>query len=95
MRFYSIRIRTKLKSKGGAQSVTHEKTSNMKKTITIKPHEENERFVDVFVNGECVGCVITDGTLTAKEAYTNLKSNWEIDRMEAAHYEAIDRSLDY
>lgn len=39
-------------------------------------------FVAVYKNEECVGTVMTDGTLTPKECYENLLNNHEIDKLE-------------
>lgn len=64
-------------------------------SITIKSREHNSLFKEVYINGECVGVVMADETMSAKECYESLKNNWEIDRMEAQHDMDIDRSLDY
>jgi hypothetical protein len=42
-------------------------------------------FVAVFKNNNCVGTVMTDGTLSAKECYDNLLNNWRIDKLEKQH----------
>ena len=42
-------------------------------------------FVAVYKNEQCIGTVMTDGTLTAKECYDNLRKNWAIDRLESYH----------
>ena len=43
-------------------------------------------FVAVYKNEECLGTVITDGTLTPKECYESLINNLEIDKEEKQHY---------
>jgi hypothetical protein len=49
-------------------------------------------FVAVYKNEECLGTVMTDGTLTARECYESLKNNLEIDKMEKQHYSNLERS---
>ena len=48
-------------------------------------------FVAVYKNEECLGTVMTDGTLTAKECYESLRNNWEIDKMEKQHYSNLKK----
>ena len=48
-------------------------------------------FVAVYKDEQCLGTVMTDGSLTPKECYESLKNNWEIDEMEKRHYSQLDR----
>lgn len=52
-------------------------------------------FVAVYKNNECIGTCLTSGNQTPKDCAESVYTNREIDRMESAHYDAIDRSLDY
>jgi hypothetical protein len=52
-------------------------------------------LVAVYIIDECIGTCLTDGTLSAYECYQNVKNNHAIDRMEAAHYEQLDRADNY
>jgi len=58
--------------------------------VSIKK-SETKGFVDVYKNGSCLGCVMSDGTVTAKEAYESLMNNWSIDNKESVHYHNIDK----
>lgn len=52
---------------------------------------DHHYFVAVYKNDECLGMVMTDGTLTAEECYKSLRNNWEINEMERRHYEELNR----
>jgi hypothetical protein len=63
--------------------------------ITIKQTEGNRFNKDVFINGKCIGSVMADDKMTAKECYESLKNNWAIDLMESQHYKQLDRLENY
>lgn len=59
--------------------------------LTDRPSGSWGYIVAVYKNEECLGTVMTDGTLTAKECYESLRNNWEIDKMEKQHYSNLER----
>jgi len=63
--------------------------------ITIKQSENCKLFKDVYINGECIGTVMSDDKMNAYECYEALKSNWDIDRMEYQNDLQIQNSLSY
>jgi hypothetical protein len=64
------------------------------KVITTKP-SEIKGDKEIYIDGEFIGRVMADDAMTPLECYQSLKNNWEIDRIEKAHYEALDNALDY
>ena len=52
-------------------------------------------FVAVYINKNCVGTCLTDGSLTPKECYENILNNMAIDDLEGIEDERINKSLNY
>ena len=48
-----------------------------------------------FVNNNCVGTCLTDGSETPKECYEKVLNNRAIDDLEGIEDEKINKSLDY